>query len=629
MSRALCEVPQTAHINDILVAAEVWRKHCLMDDGSIFSDESLWTPVNINRLLDRFADDRLLEGREPFVDKLERQLEGTEPIVKRLAAEVFWFLYLIPWSTDTQSKRDKVSQIWEWSGRPMPESDYLGDQTLKGIATPGRAYFRWLHFELRFLLQIAHEWKQLPEKQQSEFSQAESAWAFAKWLDSLQQEIPEIQQGRRAIRNAILFFLYPDHFERSISYKDKREIVKNLGFRLPENLRPSNRKVPIIQIDRAIYRIRQHLEKEYGDTPLDFYYPPIIEMWKKKKDEQPSSVPTSQESTTDPENCGLNTILYGPPGTGKTYATTRQCVEICDGRAPESDEETRARYVELVEEGRIEFITFHQSYGYEEFVEGLRPEIGSIESANPTSPGFHLVAKDGVLKRIAERARKAPEQHHVLVIDEINRANVSKVLGELVTLLEEDKRQGAGNEVSVVLPHSGDRFTLPSNLYILGTMNTADRSIALLDTALRRRFDFVELAPEAKRLQGAAEMADIDLPKVLKAMNERLEWLIDRDHQIGHAWLMKAKMREDVDRIMRHKIIPLIAEYFYDDWKKVRAVLGGTDDFVERKPLKSPPGLDDEMGEERYRWTVRESFKNSAYDALVSGQSSTEEGSEE
>ena len=340
----------------------------------------------------------------------------------------------------------------------------------------------------------------------------------------------------------------------------------------------------------------------------------------------------------------LNTILYGPPGTGKTYATVRRCVETCDGSAEGSDEKIRRRYQALVDAGRIEFITFHQSYGYEEFVEGLRPETASAESEkdarsvrrtdgdvrSPESSvagagvasgsGFRLVAVPGVLRRIADRARKKPREAHVLVIDEINRANVSKVMGELVTLLEEDKREGAENEVAVTLPHSGDRFTLPSNLHILGTMNTADRSIALLDTALRRRFEFEELVPDPQALQKAGKATGIDLPQVLRAMNDRLEWLIDRDHLIGHAWLMKARTRDDVDRVMRRKIIPLIAEYFYDDWEKVHAVLGGTGDFVEGQPLEPPPGLDD-TAENRQRWTVRPEFNADAYTRLVAGSS--------
>ena len=313
----------------------------------------------------------------------------------------------------------------------------------------------------------------------------------------------------------------------------------------------------------------------------------------------------------------LNIILYGPPGTGKTYATKERCVSICDDF---SDDNVSDRYEELVEEGRVEFVTFHQSYGYEEFVEGLRPRAGD------GTAGFALVAEDGVLKRIAERARGAHGTPHVLVIDEINRANVSKVMGELVTLLEEDKREDAPNEIGVTLPHSRERFTLPPNLHILGTMNTADRSIALLDTALRRRFTFEELAPDPDKL---SNVDGVDLPKVLRAINERLEWLLDRDHLIGHAWFMSASDREGLDRIMRNKIIPLIAEYFYDDWTKVQAVLGGGGDFVQSRKLSPPPGIEDDAGDDRYRWTIRDTFDDDAYDRLVSGRSAAKPGDDE
>ena len=323
----------------------------------------------------------------------------------------------------------------------------------------------------------------------------------------------------------------------------------------------------------------------------------------------------SHEKTQDdvdeltPATGGHNQILYGPPGTGKTYVTAQRCVEICDGERSDND---RKRYKQLVDSGQVEFVTFHQSYGYEEFVEGLRPAPNKGRQA-----GFQLEPTPGVLKRIAKRARKDADNAYVLVIDEINRANISKVMGELITLLEEDKREGAPNEVAVTLPHSRKRFTLPSNLHILGTMNTADRSIALIDTALRRRFQFEEMVPKPELL---SVVDDINLPAILKAINDRLEYLIDHDHLIGHAWLMNAKTKAQVDDVMRHKIIPLIAEYFYADWRKVRAVLGNTNDFVRREPLSPPPGLDEADMDERFRWTVRDDFATDAYRRLVQGQ---------
>ena len=307
----------------------------------------------------------------------------------------------------------------------------------------------------------------------------------------------------------------------------------------------------------------------------------------------------------------LNTILYGPPGSGKTYATTRRCVEICNGTGKRSKEEIRREFDSLVQAERVQFVTFHQSYSYEDFVEGLRPIPDS-------GGGFQLDPNDGVLKRIAERARNNQNDDYVLVIDEINRANISKVLGELITLLEEDKREGMENEVTLILPYSGKIFSLPNNLYILGTMNTADRSIALLDTALRRRFDFEEMMPKPDRLNEARESTGVNLPEVLRTINKRIEYLKDRDHLIGHAWLMNAKDRKDLDQIMRKKIIPLIAEYFHDDWQNVRAILGGTDDFVTREELSVPPGLEAAY-ENRYSWKINKTFREDAYANLISG----------
>ena len=398
------------------------------------------------------------------------------------------------------------------------------------------------------------------------------------------------------------------------------------------------------------------------------------------------------------ENIFSNQILYGPPGTGKTYNTVIKAIEITNPELIQKDKDgnvenyevLKEKFDELKQQGQIEFVTFHQSYSYEEFVEGIKPYIpewGTVEENN------RFIGQDGIFKKICKLAERnlyvfdedqkadfdkiykmfqekyetgssfsnllnikyeqnnlvyhygaqsqdrridlnrikeifnSGKQYstaiefnkdykgnaalkgyffnfyrellqikndyidenkiddhinqdalkYVLIIDEINRGDVSKIFGELITLIEEDKRIGKEHQMTVTLPYSRETFGVPKNLYIIGTMNTADRSIALLDTALRRRFDFEEMMPKPEKIVDENKqlqmVEDINLQNLLKNINERISHILDRDHQIGHSYLMGVKNKEQLEKAYKNRILPLLNEYFYNDIDSVAKIL--------------------------------------------------------
>jgi 5-methylcytosine-specific restriction protein B len=238
---------------------------------------------------------------------------------------------------------------------------------------------------------------------------------------------------------------------------------------------------------------------------------------------------------------------------------------------------------------------------YEDFIEGIKPTLGDEIDER----GLSYEIKEGLFKQICTRARNYPNTDFAMLIDEINRGNVAGIFGELISLIEEDKREGALNELKALLPYSRKLFSVPRNLYVIGTMNSADRSVEALDTALRRRFAFVEMVPEPERL---GPVDGIDVSRLLSTINLRLEALRDRDHRIGHAYFMGAGNLEELRTVFKNKVIPLLQEYFYGDWSKIALILGTN--FVVKSALAAawPKGLEEDgQDAAKERWIITDS----------------------
>jgi DNA polymerase III delta prime subunit len=249
---------------------------------------------------------------------------------------------------------------------------------------------------------------------------------------------------------------------------------------------------------------------------------------------------------------------------------------------------------------RYRFVTFHQSFSYEDFIEGIKPILPG-EGEEIDDLNYTIV--DGVFKDLCRKAEGDPENRYAIFIDEINRGNIAQIFGELITLIEKDKRWGAKNQLSAVLPYSKKEFRVPKNLDIYGTMNTADRSVEALDTALRRRFSFQEIMPDPEKLRGKT-IGSIDLEQLLTVINQRIELLVDRDHTIGHSYFIEVNNEQELADAFNDKVVPLLQEYFYGDFGKIGLVLGKG--FIQKNNNKKAQFAE-------FEYENQDDFKNDTY----------------
>jgi 5-methylcytosine-specific restriction protein B len=322
-----------------------------------------------------------------------------------------------------------------------------------------------------------------------------------------------------------------------------------------------------------------------------------FEQFRKLAFEDPAAARTRFELRRRSTSRSVVRVYYGPPGTGKTLTAVMEAVLLADPAYRDKDdyEKAFARFNDL--HGQVAFVTFHQSLQYEDMIESIRPRMDSVvdggeptpedddssEAARPgdteegSSLSYHL--HHGPILQMIRRAAQHPEQEHVLVIDEINRGDLSRILGPLISSIEPDKRVGAEFPIGFEAQYSRtpeleSRIFMPSNLHILGTMNSADRNIALVDYALRRRFDFVECPPRIELLSLAGDPQSIDMRLLLEVVNRRIRYLLDRDHCIGHGYFMGCKSNSDVIQAFARRVLPLLNEYFFGNESNLLLVVG-------------------------------------------------------
>lgn len=585
---------------NIYNTAQNFRDNCLLRDGSlVFDGAALWQTDLLERIHEAFVTTPD-EGDRSFIDKFRDQVKPAGQEVVRLAGELLCVYFLFPSSVGGIKKRQVVNEVFGWVGDSLPDTSLVSKAFEHGIGSGGQGYNTRRPLEIAFLIEFAIAWKKLTPDQQQET--AADPWRFQELVESIDDA------ESKQLRHMLLHLLFPDSFERIASRNHKRQIITTFSGLITDE---SDNE------DKNLLAIRDKLKVLLPNRDLDFYWPPLEAAWKNDiKSEQEEGL-TSLELVQYKKQI----VLYGPPGTGKTYTAKRLAETVI--RSAALKKWGAARYfksqtdIETAIKNNVHRRQLHPSSSYEDFVCGLHI---TDKSATEYRAGY-------LPRLIADIEKQSSEDRlpHVLILDEMNRTDLSRMLGECFSLLEDR------NE-SIELPARNEngeplKLRIPDDLFVIGTMNLIDQSIEQIDFALRRRFLW-QLCPfDAKALVGAAkakwnehkcslawEIVEADFERLAKAateLNSKIESskLLGQQYQIGHTYLLdvvsflkklldlnpgrrhnylwdkKGHALEPVKQVWRVSLQPLLEQYLAGQEANLRDQELGELEKVFLKPL--------------------------------------------
>ncbi|UTM56694.1 AAA family ATPase [Photobacterium sp. CCB-ST2H9] len=378
----------------LILNVSEFKEACLIQEGSLFTNHAVWTASTCEELIHHFVNN-LDEGKGDFYEKLEVQLTNTSAEAKVLASEMLWLMFLCPSNMGPTSKRMNIERVFSWSGFEIDTASrekYLSDLALTGIGSAGTAYNTGRWRELVYVIRLVESLLKLSKLERA--SLLSDPMELPSWLEA----IPE--NGSRQFRHMLLYLLFPETQERIFGNTDRRTILTTLT----DMTRAQYNRTDTKDIDSRLLELRQSLEAEFGTQELDYYVEPLSSKWRQRDDTYPNEIhdPGLDYKVKDSKkNHALNTILYGPPGTGKTYSTINRALDIVDpdfyGKNKDDRIAIKKRFDELLNTNRIGFVTFHQSFSYEDFVEGLK--------ASTENNQVNYDIEDGIFKRLCESSR--------------------------------------------------------------------------------------------------------------------------------------------------------------------------------------------------------------------------------